>query len=58
MEWISVKDILPEYDKDVLVYCDFNKWYATGHLHCNNDLWICCPHQPVTHWTPLIPPKE
>lgn len=59
MEWISVKDRLPEYDVTVLVYCDYRNWYSLGHFHINNDLWICSPHQPVTHWMPLPqPPKE
>jgi hypothetical protein len=55
MEWISVDKQLPEYDKEVLVYCDYKNWYSLGHLHCNNESWVCNPHQPVTHWM-LLPP--
>ena len=56
-EWISVKDRLPEYNKDVLVYTkmgymdvDFNKSSFSANFYRNN--------RDVTHWMPLPEPPK
>ncbi len=72
MEWISVKDRLPENFKDVLIYdtydgyivaayqviCENGRWYMSIAL---NEGWLinnCCEPdlKNVTHWMPL--PQE
>ena len=62
MDWISVKDELPEEFEEVLCYSDKNGgyiflgyqgtdktvWCKGGLMHCYN----------VTHWMPLEAPKR
>lgn len=71
MDWISVKDRLPEPDENVFVYAA--RWEAKGYVvgitrryRCNSgrEVWV----EPfpgfeltyhITHWMPLPkPPKE
>lgn len=68
-EWISVKDRLPEYGKDVLV-CDCNSrnyisvWSLEKDTDGGTNYWEDCrgwwqSFDEVTHWMPLPePPKE
>ena len=65
MEWISVKDRLPEKEKEVLVY-----WTNTSQckrhyeiIYYTGDHWFCLddkvrPWIKVTHWMPLPEPPE
>ena len=67
MNWISVKDYIPELMKDVLVYDARNKNMAVGSLWKKEDDsyfwkdssgWMLTIGE-VTHWMPLPePPKE
>ena len=60
MDWINVKDELPERNEDVLCYSDKNGGYFfIGYLGANSGEWcqggaLHCYN--VTHWTPLIEP--
>ncbi len=68
MEWISVKDRLPEFDEYVLAYCRIHgRFLATyefidefdgqkyGNWRNGEELGIL----PPTHWMPLPkPPKD
>jgi hypothetical protein len=69
MNWISVKDILPEYDKAVLCF-DTQQIYIAFRPNEEeyNEHWcicedFCCSCEgctgAITHWMPLPPhPKE
>lgn len=63
MEWISVKDQLPEPGIPVLTFClDFD-YMQTGYLIDNVEpiLWSHTrEHEEVTHWMPLpdVPIKK
>lgn len=66
MNWISVKDNLPERDKKVLVIdvygqqfvAEFDKDYKIGDF-LNYSICCGCNTCEVTHWKPLDePPKE
>ena len=58
MEWISVKDRLPESAGDYLTYMNYKKpkvlYFMDGYFtEHNSTRWI------VTHWMPLPkPPKN
>lgn len=62
MNWISVKDRLPEHDNDVLVY--LNNSCAVGFYSQDNKKWFrdrctcsdCYLELDATHWMPL--PEE
>ena len=71
MEWISVKDRLPEPDENVFIYA--TKWEAKGYVvgitrryryTDGRDVWVepfpgFEPDYHITHWMPLpTPPKE
>ena len=65
MEWISVKDRLPDIDKDgeLVLYYEFNNEIGVGYLE--DDKWYNydsgweLDKSVVTHWMPLPePPKE
>jgi hypothetical protein len=61
MDWISVKDRLPEEDDDYLVYGEDHRgfiftgcdWFV---VDCKD--WWNNPHGQVTHWMPLPEPPE
>jgi len=62
MEWISIKDRLPENQSTVLVYAN---GYDTQYFEDNGfyDFKICYKYdsktENVTHWMPLpIPPER
>jgi len=64
MEWISVKDRLPDCNDKVLVYDDylervlpaeFNRVFEDIYDNCESFI----THRYITHWMPLPePPKE
>ena len=68
MEWISVKDKLPEADKLVLVNGDDGVFRAYTDGHNEYPSWQCSPIGSyagdscvlgITHWMPLPePPNE
>lgn len=70
MEWISVKDRLPEYDEKVIAYCKKTNKYFVGFARksYSGDTYWClvgaagatyCVKSKVTHWMPMPePPKE
>ena len=61
MEWISVKDRLPEANKDVIVFCKTN-WYDILQCNSSGDFYrssVGGTHKvTVTHWMPLPKPPE
>lgn len=63
MEWISVKDKLPEKEKNVL-YCDIETEIYLGMLIDGMDKEIYWSHydyledHDITHWMPLPNPPE
>ncbi len=64
VEWISVEDRLPQYDKEV-VYIDKSNDIHLGRLESGMGKEIYWTHydfledEDVTHWMPLPhPPKE
>ena len=64
MEWISVKDRLPDINKQVLVYDANSKGLASAIIHLVNGK-VCFMGYgddlatDITHWMPLPkPPKE
>jgi len=67
MEWISVKDTLPERQKDVLCYT-LKGNFTIGYYDCFDDgsiLWFPNSYEAdffakneVTHWMFLQSPKE
>lgn len=63
MEWISVKDRLPDSFKSVLIWCPDIKCSFTAIWR--DDEWTffggngrTAVGNPVTHWQPLPPPPE
>jgi len=62
MEWISVKDKLPDGHDRVLAFCD--EGIYTGYLSPIKS-WFCSCEcfegsyiEGVTHWMPLPPPPK
>ena len=62
MEWISVKDRLPEKEDEVLAYefhGDINIAYIRGNEWRNLESGWAMDKTHVTHWMPLPePPKQ
>lgn len=63
MEWISVKDKLPQEFKRVLVYSDFgiDSKVFEGGIFYDGETHCYCPIgkvDGVTHWMPLPKPPE
>ena len=64
MEWISVKDELPEFDEQVLIITDKQQKLVTKlvskHIDAEGETlnWSPDIHE-ITHWMPLPePPKQ
>ena len=63
MEWISVKDRLPDGQDMVLVYTDMNST-TTAYLHGVKSGFITYGEEAyiefgnITHWKHLQPPKQ
>lgn len=61
MEWISVKDRLPEDRKKVIVYIAKGVGAELAYLE-NNNVWVdssfymALNQKNVTHWKPIVPP--
>ena len=58
MEWISVKDSLPEDGTDVLMisnYKDNDLGIKISHMYRDKWLYACTSGYEVTHWMPLPP---
>ena len=72
MEWISVKDKLPQYFVDVIAFCqnEDGLTFGNGEKYCSIDCFIkwkdghedCFRtdrfYGKVTHWMPLPKPPE
>ena len=67
MEWIKIKDKHPEGKEPFLAYDSGLNYYAIGlvnwlhGLHEKEGVYMPARHgegMQVTHWKPLIPPKE
>ncbi len=59
-EWISVKDRLPEDNKEVLIYCgSYHElgWYESDNKSWRSDFLGCCTDD-ITHWMPLPQPPK
>ncbi len=60
MEWISVKDRLPEIGEPVIIY--YGRFVAEAMRNDNGVFVVSCSDEEaedVTHWMPLPePPKE
>ena len=60
-EWISVKDRLPEDDRNVLVYDDHDiQFWVAWHDECHNN-WYTQEGESVygvSHWMPLPQPPK
>lgn len=67
-DWIKVEDRLPKYDEDVLVVGfnvigDMETWFTHRSENKmtwrdNNDFCIYDKGCRITHWMPIILPKE
>ena len=59
IEWISVKDRLPDVGRDVLFVCE-NKSYGVGaYSDTYRDFFSGqFPVKAVTHWMPLLQPPK
>lgn len=64
-EWISVKDRLPEDEKQVLVYDRIHKTCTIGNYKKTeeNDYWVAYQGESsiwynITHWMPLPEPPK
>ena len=57
MEWINIKDRLPEEGVQVLIYFADDKKYKVDYIVCCPEpIWACTLEREeykVTHWMPL-----
>jgi hypothetical protein len=61
MQWISVKDKLPELNQHVLIAVKFNRSICIDYISFPKDgnLWTLTDKEWITHWLPLPElPKE
>jgi len=60
--WISVKDRLPDYSNQVIVFKEHHKAIEIAnrtHTSSKGDFWSCEYGHYITHWMPLPnPPQE
>ena len=59
-QWISIEDRLPEEGVEVLVY--LGDCYEATHLidadTTEGPQWMCLGQSYITHWQPILPPKQ
>ena len=64
MNWINVKEKLPQNGEEVLTYYDWSGLdvYTVARYDKELNSWIepreCMYIGKVTHWTPLFPPSK
>ena len=63
MEWISVKDRLPEEKVNCIVhykhaYCDYDDYWAIGFCFYDGEKFRIDLSYKVTHWMPLPQPPK
>jgi hypothetical protein len=61
MEWISVKDRLPEKENEEVICYDGKIVFTGVEYSKKNDFeWIECGYKPknITHWMPLPNPPQ
>ena len=62
MEWISVRDYLPESSKAVLYYSELGAWFIgalyDGKWHNLSDQKPIDKNFHITHWMPLPEPPD
>lgn len=71
MKWISVKDKLPEFNKDVLVWLSenqcpeisclykYNRWFCNlSEDYRDDDTYCTQPLEWVSHWMEIEEPKN
>ena len=58
-EWISVEDMLPEYNRKVLVLLETGEIWIDEYIDRGYAEYFAVWHGLVTHWMPLPePPKQ
>jgi len=62
MEWVSVKDKLPEFSVNILFYAGLKDGIRLGRLYRHSHRFISDGDKfymdEVTHWAELKPPEE
>ncbi len=63
MDWISIKNGLPEDNDDVIIYWPRWKLVCVGHYDKTDDSWRMDYDESsneieVTHWMPFPPPPQ
>lgn len=57
IEWVSVKDRLPDHSEDVLIYLNYGEVQKISFGYLEEDCWIhegeICPISCLTHWADM-----